>query len=80
MNAELFRQLSLIAEDESLMEKVLSYLKSLTVVQEKTEVKPQGKTYRPIPVSADIKRWSGCASFTDQEIESDPRLKSLLSR
>ncbi|MBR1411068.1 MAG: hypothetical protein IJ580_08225 [Prevotella sp.] len=30
MNAELFRQLSIIAEDEGLMEKALKYLKKLT--------------------------------------------------
>lgn len=30
MNAELFRQLSVIAEDETLMEKVLKYMKKLT--------------------------------------------------
>ena len=30
MNAELFRQLSIIAEDESLMEKMLKYAKKLT--------------------------------------------------
>ena len=30
MNAELFRQLSLIADDEPLMAKVLNYIKKLT--------------------------------------------------
>ena len=30
MNAELFRQLSIIAEDEDLMAKVLKYMKKLT--------------------------------------------------
>ena len=30
MNAELFRQLSIIAEDENLMQKALKYLKKLT--------------------------------------------------
>ena len=30
MNAELFRELSIIAEDESLMQKALKYLKKLT--------------------------------------------------
>ena len=30
MNAELFRQLSIIAEDENLMSKVLKYMKKLT--------------------------------------------------
>lgn len=39
-----------------------------------------GKPYKVIPVSPEIKKWSGCASFTEEEIESDPRLKALLSR
>ena len=30
LNAELFRELSIIAEDETLMQKVLQYLKKLT--------------------------------------------------
>ena len=30
LNAELFRQLSIVAEDESLMEKAVKYLKKLT--------------------------------------------------
>lgn len=38
------------------------------------------KLYDVIPVSPEIKKWSGCASFTEEEIESDPRLKALLSR
>lgn len=36
MNAELFRQLSLIAEDETMMDKVLKYLRSLTVVKKES--------------------------------------------
>jgi len=28
----------------------------------------------------DIEKWSGCATFTQEEIESDPRLKAILSR
>lgn len=34
MNAELFRQLSLIADDEPLMAKVLNYIKKLTAKKE----------------------------------------------
>ena len=80
MNAELFRQLSLIAEDETMMEKVLKYLRSLTVVEKEPVKVAKKKPYKVIPVSPEISRWSGCASFTEEEIESDPRLKALLSR
>ena len=38
------------------------------------------KPYKVIPVSPEISRWNGCASFSEEEIESDPRLKALLSR
>ena len=34
MNAELFRQLSIIAEDESMMAKLLKYAKKLTMNKE----------------------------------------------
>ena len=38
------------------------------------------KIYKVIPVSPEIEKWSGYPSFTEEEIESDPRLKALLSR
>lgn len=37
------------------------------------------KTYEEIPVSPEIKKWIGCISFTEEEIENDPRLKAILS-
>jgi len=37
MNAELFRQLSIIAKDEGLMEKMLKYAKKLTAKKEKMD-------------------------------------------
>lgn len=38
------------------------------------------KSYKVRPVSSNIKKWSGCVSFTESEIENDPRLKALLNR
>lgn len=38
------------------------------------------KRYEAVPLSPEIKKWIGCASFTEEEIENDPRLKTLLSR
>lgn len=65
MNAELFRQLSLIAEDEGLMAKLLRYARRLTTskqdptlmtkeeffrrVDEAREEIKQGKGYRMLP-------------------------------
>jgi len=37
LNAELFRQLSIIAEDEGLMAKMLKYAKKLTAKKEKMD-------------------------------------------
>ena len=80
MSAELLRQLSLIAEDETMLDKVLNYLKSLTMVKKESAKVAKKKPYKVIPVSPEISRWNGCASFSEEEIESDPRLKALLSR
>lgn len=38
-----------------------------------------GKPYKMVPVSSEVKKWNGCASFTEEEIESDARLKAILS-
>jgi hypothetical protein len=43
-------------------------------------VHSQKKHYEVKTVSPDIEKWSGCATFTQEEIESDPRLKAILSR
>ena len=46
-------------------------------MEEPTEAE---KPYKVLPVSPSIKKWSGCASFTEEEQESDPRLKTILRR
>lgn len=80
LNAELFRAMGEIAKDEKLMAKVLRYVKSLISSEKEETEKETEKTYKVIPVSPEIKRWSGCASFTESEIENDPHLKALLNR
>ena len=42
--------------------------------------KTAGKPYKVMPVSDSIKKWRGCASFTEEETEGDPRLKAILNR
>ena len=42
--------------------------------------KASEKLYKVMPISPDIKKWSGCASFTEEEIDNDPRLKAILSK
>ena len=82
MSAELLRQLSLIAEDETMLDKVLNYLKSLTMVKKESTKVAKRKPYKVIPVSPEISRWSGCASLTEKEVEGATHLKAkaLLSR
>ena len=50
------------------------------ITESMEEPKKSGKPYKVMPVSDSIKKWSGCASFTEEETESDPRLKAILSR
>lgn len=53
MNAELFRQLSIIAEDETLMAKAVKYLKKLTA---KKEVMDETEYLMSSPAMAEIIR------------------------
>ena len=69
LNAELLRELSMIAEDEGMLKKVLTFVKSLAPAKKADVVASAKKPYKTIPVSSDIRKWSGCASFTEDEIE-----------
>ena len=79
LRAELFREMSPLLDNETAMMKVLAFIRSLTLTK-KLKTETEEKPYKKIPVSPEIKKWSGCASFTEEEIENDPRLKALLSR
>ena len=48
MNAELFRQLSIIAEDESLMAKAVKYLKKLTAKKEDETLMTKEEFFRRV--------------------------------
>ena len=48
--------------------------------EEQTSEKFSEKSYKVKPISPDIKKWSGCASFTEEELDNNPRLKAILSR
>lgn len=50
------------------------------ITESMEEPQKSGKPYKVMPVSDSIKKWSGCASFMEEETESDPRLKAILSR
>ncbi len=71
--------MSPLLDSETAMMRLLSFIRSLSqVTKHKNDVKK--KSYKVLPVSPEIKKWSGCVSFTEEEIENDPRLKALLSR
>lgn len=80
LRAELFREMSPLLDSEKMLRKMLIYVRTL-FTEEQAETKPQeAKGYKMKPVSPDIEKWSGCASFTEAEIASDPRLKAILNR
>ena len=79
LRAELFREMNPLLENESAMTKMLAFVKSLVPVKN-AKVKTARKSYKVMTVSPDIKKWSGRASYTEDEIESDSRLKAILSR
>lgn len=80
LRAELFREMSPLLDSEQAMQKVIAFVRSLTANKKPVVKTNAKKPYKAIPVSHDIKKWGGCVSFTEPEIESDPRLKALLSR
>ena len=80
LRAELFREMSPMLDSDKMLRKMLFFVRTLFNEQQ-TEAKTQkAKSYKVKPVSPDIEKWSGCASFTEGEIASDPRLKAILDR
>lgn len=78
LNAELYRAMGRIADDKALLEKVLVFVKSLAPLKQANTETDTKKPYKKIPVSTEIKKWNGCVSFTEEEIDNDPRLQALL--
>ena len=78
LNAELYRAMGRIADDKALLEKVLAFVKSLAPLKQVNTETDTKKPYKKIPVSTEIKKWNGCVSFTEEEIDNDPRLQALL--
>lgn len=78
LNAELYRAMGRIADDKALLEKVLAFVKSLAPSKQANTETETKKPYKKIPVSTEIKKWNGCVSFTEEEIDNDPRLQALL--
>lgn len=79
LRAELFREMNPLLDNETALQKILAFVKSL-VPAKKVKVITTEKPYKVLPVSPAIQQWRGCASFSEEEIENDPRLKALLTR
>ena len=79
LRAELFREMNPLLDSEVALAKVLAFVRNLTPVKKEME-QTASKSYKVMPVSPTVKKWSGSVTFTDEEIESDPRLKAILSR
>ena len=80
LRAELFREMNPLLDSNLMLTKMLAYARSLFAAQQMEREAAQKKDYEVKPVSPDIEKWSGCATFTQEEIDSDPRLKAILSR
>ena len=79
LRAELFREMNPLLDSDVMLRKMLAFVRSLFATQQMEQEAAQ-KNYDVKPVSPDIEKWSGCATFTQEEIDSDPRLKAILSR
>ena len=79
LRAELFREMNPLLDNETAMMRLLAFVRSLVSTKKSmAEKKNEEKSYEVLSLSPDIKKWSGSASFSEEEIESDPRLKALL--
>jgi len=80
LREELFREMNPLLDSDVMLRKMIVYVRSLFASQQLEQEAAQEKGYKVKAVSPDIEKWSGCASFTQEEIDSDPRLKSILTR
>ena len=79
LRAELFREMSPLLDSEKAMKEILMFVRTLNPAKkEKVTVTP--KAYKEMLLSPEIKKWNGCASFSEKEIDSDPKLKAILSK
>ena len=80
LRAELFREMNPLLDSNVMLSKMLAFVRSLFAAQQLEQEAAHKKDYKMKEVSPDIEKWSGCATFTQEEIDSDPRLKAILNR
>lgn len=80
LRAELFRQMNPMLDSDVMLRQMIAYVKSLFAAQLSEQEAAQEKGYKVRAVAPDIEKWSGCATFTQEEIDADPRKKAILNR
>ena len=64
LREELFREMNPMLDSEAAMKRILAFVRSLSRARNTKVEAMVEKPYKMIPVSPEIKKWSGCASFT----------------
>jgi hypothetical protein len=80
MNAELFRELSVIAEDEDMMAKALRALRRITSAHKKAMPKDLEVVENEPELPESFKRIRGMGEITQEDIDNDERLAYILSK
>lgn len=82
MNAELFRELSIIAEDEGMMKKAIKALRSITRPRApRTRTKVAANEIDSIAeLPASFRRIRGMGHISQEDIEKDDRLAYILNK
>ena len=80
MNAELFRELSVIAEDEDMIAKALRALRRITSAHKKATPKDLEVVENEPELPESFKRIRGMGEITQEDIDNDERLAYILSK
>ena len=64
LRAELFREMNPMLENEAMLSKMLAFVKKLFAEQQAEMKVTDKKSYQVIEVDPEIKKWSGCTSFS----------------
>ncbi|MBR1515745.1 MAG: hypothetical protein IJ621_03235 [Paludibacteraceae bacterium] len=80
LREELFREMNPMLESDVMLRQMLSYVRTLFAKQHKTKTAETNVSYQSMAVSPEIEKWSGCVSFTEDEIHQDEKLQSILRK
>lgn len=84
LNAELFRELSIISEDEGMMKKAIKALRRITTPHKtaiKTDAKDSGIDWDNLPeLPKSFKRLRGMGHITQEDIDKDDRLAYIMGK